>query len=781
MKSFFKFLSRNKAYTAINVLGLAVALMFILIIGAYTWQETYIDTWHSKADRTYLLGVKFGEGPLYYGINWRVQHRLRDRFPEIETSCGVTYQGNRRMVTRPDGENLTAKILYVDSTFYDVFDFRLSQGDKATALVAPNSAVISEAYARSLFGDEDPIGKSLKLEKDSVPVIVTAVMEPMKNTMLIGDDKEPIDMLVRFERVGILNIGKVDRGMNAIMGAAVFFVATPDYDLRQKNKEIEDYLRTFFPIFMEEEYATSSEIVRLDEIHLSDGEGDYLTLGDKPMVKLLFAMGMAILLFAVINYINLTVTQSTRRAKEMATRRLMGDSRMGIVWRLIAESTLVVLFSFFIGLGLAAVAMPYFARLLNVALSLSVLQNPITLVVGLVMLSLTGVSAGIIPAIVISRAKPIDVVRGTFRRTSRAVLSKVFIVLQNAVTVIMLVATFTIYLQLRHLVDAPLGFEYKDRISLWLPGDMKRQLGEAVKNLSCVDKVVYSLGNPINGGYNNSPLWEGNRYPVQIMWGSPDFLDFYGLEVLRDDGGDGYFVNEKFLNDLSLPLDATEIPFGVQGETVTPVRGVLKNFRLRNVLDEPHPIAIQIMEKMDYPWSVDIKIRGDQAEALKQISEVFRSISNGPELIEFAPMPFMEQWIQKRFEREGRIVKIVGIFALVAVIISMLGLVAMSTYYVQQRAREIAVRKVFGSTSGSVLQRLLKSFMTYVAVAIVIAVPVAWWLMSDWLSEYSYRIPLYWWIFAAAGAVCVVISLLSVWLQSWRAASANPVKALYQN
>ena len=568
MKSFFKFLSRNKAYTAINVLGLAVALMFILIIGAYTWQETHIDTWHSKADRTYLPGIVF-DGKVEHGINWRVQQRLRDRFPEIETTCGVTYEGNRRLVTRPDGEDFTAKILYVDSTFYDVFDFQLSQGDRATALRAPNSAVISEAYARSLFGDEDPIGKSLKLEKDTVPVVVTAVMEPMKATMLIGSDKGPIDMLVRYERVGAIDYYKVSDGMQNITGAASFLVAKPGSDLIQKNKEIEDYLKTFFPVFMMEEFEASLNIERLEDTYLSDGDCEYLALGDKSMVKLLFAMGVAILLFAVINYINLTVTQSTRRAKEMATRRLMGNSRMGIVWRLIAESGLVVLFSFFIGLGLAAVAMPYFAQLLNVTLSLSVLLNPITLVVGLIMLSLIGVAAGIIPAIVILRAKPIDVVRGTFRRHSRSVLSKVFIVLQNAVTVIMLVATFTIYLQLHHLVEAPLGFEYKDRISIQLPGNMNRQFGEALKNLSCVEQVVYSMGNPINGGLNNSVVYDGRALSIQIMKGDENWLKFYGIEPERDNGNpDGWFVNHKMLVDLGLPLDAELLPPGsVFGES----------------------------------------------------------------------------------------------------------------------------------------------------------------------------------------------------------------------
>ncbi len=779
MKSFFKFLSRNKAYAAINVLGLAVALMFILIIGAYTWQETHIDTWHSKADRTYVIGLEFGNtGEKYYGNHWRVQQKLRDRYPEIETTCGATRMG-LAMVERPDGEQLTTDVLFVDSTFYDVFDFQLVQGDRATALRDPNSAVVTEEYARRAFGDEDPIGKYLKLEGDSVPVVVTAVMEPMKATMLASGKGR--DMLVRFERMSLYNSSKTDPHMSNGTGSAIFAVTAPGSDLREKTEDIKDYFKTFFWIFQYDDLDVRPLIVPLNEAYIPGAESEVLAQGDQTMIRLLFAMGVAILIFAVINYVNLTIAQSTKRAKEMAVRRLLGNSRKFIALRLIAESCIVVVFSFLIGLGLAAVAMPYASQLLAVKISLAALLNPVTLAVGLVLLSAIGVAAGIIPAVVISRAKPIDVVRGTFRRHSRSVLSKVFIVLQNAATVIMLVATFTIYLQLNHLVKAPLGFEYKDRISLSLPGDLNHRLGEAVKSLSCVEQVVYSSGTPMNGGNNNTINLNGASFSIQIMYGTPGWLDFFGLETIRDDGSSGWYVNEQFLSELSLPDDAKSAPIGVDEDHNLPIRGVLKDFRIRNVLADRHPVTIKIVDQLPEPWSVDIKIKGDQAEAWKQICDVFRGLGDGHELIEYEDEPFMEQTIRRRFEREDRIVKVVGMFALVAIIISMLGLVAMSTYYVQQRAREIAVRKVFGSTSGSVLQRLLRSFMSYVAIAIVIAVPMAWWLMSDWLSEYSYRIPLYWWIFAAAGAVCVVISLLSVWLQSWRAASANPAKALYQN
>ncbi len=788
MKSFFKFLSRNKAYTAINVLGLAVALMFILIIGAYTWQETHIDTWHSKAGRTYTLGLLQDDGLTYNASHWRVGYNLKNRFPEIEDYCAVTRAGGNQVVG-PDGEWHTTSILLVDSTFYSVFDFPLEEGDRASVLKAPNSAVVSRKLAQALFGGDDPIGKTIRLGQNDdsgqlIALTVTGVMEPMKNTMLSGDgmNSEEVELIARFENIRYYNFSQYDEHMSNAAGSLVFIVGAPGSNLEANAQIYNDYAKEFFWI-LKDEYNCRLSVTPLDGLYLSGLDSPGFREGNPMIVKVLFWMGVAILLFAIMNYINLTVAQATGRAKEMATRRLLGDSRKGIILRLIAESCLLVVVAFMIGLGGAALALPYAGQILDVTLHLGVLINPVTLTVGLLMLAAVGVAAGIVPAVIISSVKPIDIVRGTFRRHTKGLWSKILIVAQNVVTIVMLVCTLTMYLQVRHLVEAPLGFEYKDRISIRGLGNQIGPMKRMLESLGCVDMVVLSAGTPFDGGNNNSVVYEGKALSIQIMKGDENWLEFFGIVPERDNGNpDGWFVTHKMLADLGLPLDAELLPPGsVFGESGVPIRGVVPDMRIRNILESEHPIMIKIMSKLDDVWSLDVKIKGDPAEAWRQINEASKEVFNGHELAEFMPRPFMEQEIAEKFAAENRLSVIVGIFTLVAVIISMLGLVAMSTYYVQQRAREIAVRKVFGSTSGSVLQRLLRSFMTYVAVAIVIAVPVAWWLMSDWLSEYSYRIPLYWWIFAAAGAVCVVISLLSVWLQSWRAASANPVKALYQN
>lgn len=786
MKSFFKFLSRNKAYAAINVLGLAIALMFILIIGAYTWQETHIDTWHSKADRIYSLGLFQDNGVITNASHWKVGENLKNRFPEIEDYCAVIQAGGNQVID-PEGEWHSATIMLVDSNFYSVFDFRLEEGDRATVLQAPNSAVITRKLAQELFGNEDPIGQTVKLGQNDEngqlkALIVTGIMEPMRNTMFSEEGSDEVKMLVRFENIRYYNPSISDENMSNAAGANVYLIGAPGNDLKANEKTYHDYAKDFFWI-LKDEYDTKLTVTPLPELYLSGESSSGLRMGDMMMVKVLFWMWVAILLFAIMNYINLTVAQATGRAKEMATRRLLGDSRGGIIRRLIGESALVVVLSFLIGLGGAVVALPFAAQILGVKLHLSVLLNPVTLTAGLVLLAAVSVSAGIVPAVVLSSVKPIDVVRGTFRRRTKGLWSKVLIVAQNVVTIVMLVCTTTMYLQVRHLVEAPLGFEYKDRISIRGLGSQAEPLKKVLEGLSCVDKVIFSRGNPLDGGNNHSVIYEGRSLSIQSMMGDAAWLDFYGIVPDRDNGNpNGLFVNHRMLQDLGLPSDAELLPPGsLFGERGVPIRGVIPDIHIRNILEPEHPITIMIVNNLEDYWTMDVKVKGDPGEAWRQINEASKQVFMGHELAEYMPRPFMEQVLEDRFVAENRLSVIVGIFTMVAVIISMLGLVAMSTYYVQQRSREIAVRKVFGSTSASVLQRLLRSFMTYVVVAIVIAVPLAWWLMSDWLSEYSYHIPLYWWIFVVAGAVCIVISLLSVWLQSWRAASSNPVNALYQN
>lgn len=780
MKSYFIFLKRNKAYAIIDVLGLALSMMFVVLIGAYTWQESHVDTQHSKADRMYFLGLDM-DGKKFLGSNWRVQPILREKFPEIESSTAI-YRHNRTL--EYNDEKFNTNIYLVDSTFYDIFDFELIAGDRNTVLDDPNSVVITEAYARRVFGDENPIGKSMQFQKGEDPVIIAGIMAPMENTALTMLDHTAPDMLVDFSKIRFINSSMYGEEMGNAIGADVVLLTREPIDHIRKAAEYEKGLKDHYWILNLPEDKIRLELLPFKDAYFSEitSAVGNMNNGNLSMLRLLFIAGTVVLVFALMNYINLTVALSTRRAKEMATKRLLGESRTGIIMQLVGESTLLCFVSFAIGFGLALLAEPYASALLDVPVNIIGCLNIVTIGFLIGTILLTGIIAGIAPAWIISSVKPIEIVNGTFRRKNSMVFSKIFIVIQNVVTIVMIASALTINMQVRHLINAPLGYETKGIIRLWSPPNHQLFV-EKVRQLPCVEAVSSCWLSPFDGGNNYTMTHDGRTISFQVFYADSAYMKLLGLELERDNHTTSavkHYINRQALAELGLADDATTFPFN--DETLE-VSGILKDFKIRDVLAEQHPVQIVIGEAgKDFgPWTILIKVTGDETQALDQIKELYIELNESSYSDDIFENCFIEQQIAEQYHLEYNLSVIIFIFAVIAVVISMLGLVAMSSYYVQQRAREIAIRKVMGSTSAEVLSRLVRSFLIYVVAAFVVAIPIIYYLMNRWLADYSYRIEVYWWIYAVSGFCCIIISLLAVYFQSRRAANSNPIKSLYQN
>ncbi len=784
MKSYFKFLSRNKAYTAIDVLGLALSMMFIIIIGAYTWQETHVDSQHSKADRMFLLGLdENGHG--ITGGHWRLIRKLVDQFPEIESGTAIV--SNRRILRTSEGENVVTTVIYADSTFYDIFDFGLVRGDRHKVLSQPNSIVVTEEYARRVWHDEDPIGKTIIFNDEEDPLVVTGIMEPMENTAITSPvyltDKTPVDAIIPFEMVKYFNLSLWSEGMNNAMGAEIVLLGREGSDLAANAGKYHDFAKEFFWILQLPDSNSRLTLVPFKEQYFSGYSSEILARGDAKMVKILFSVGVVILLFALMNYVNLTVALSGYRAKEMATRRLLGAWRGAIIRKLMAESTLLCAVSAAIGALLAWQAWPYAGKLLDTPLSFKSCLTPATAAIFAGIVLLMGVLAGIIPAMLISSAKPIDIVRGSFRRHTKMLFSKVFIVVQNVTTIAMIASAITMYLQIDHIVNAPLGYNTENIMEISNGGDQKqaKEFMRRVEQLAGVEAVAANCGTPVGGGNNNTMTYDGRTISFQTIFGDENFLKIYGIGIERDNHTSNpmkIYLNRQAISELGLDEDAESYPYYDRTETIA---GIVSDFRIRTILDDQHPLRVIILdlvntENENYtPWGFSIKVKGDPDETFGQVKAIFKDVFN---LDYEDQLPYIHQQIEYHYHRERNISTIVSLFAAIAIMISLLGLVAMSTYFVEQRRREIAVKKVFGCESGEMLRKLVLSFMAYVGVAFAIAVPLVYYLMHTWLSDFSYRIDLYWWIYLVAGAACLAISVASVFVQSYRAANANPIKAL---
>ena len=789
MKSYFTFLSRNKTYTAVNIFGLAVSLTFVIIIGLYTWREFSIDRQHGKADRIYAVGLKFDDQQTsYIGSHHAVLRYMKNQFPEIEQTCGFI-SWNMNLIGRD--ETLGANVLETDSTFFDMFDFKLLRGDRRTCLDRRGNMVVTESFARRMFGTDNVVGRAV-VSRDSLHFRITGVVQDFDNTII---DKD-IDAIIDFSYRDKQNPSDTDEYFPMVASwttAAAFIQVREGCDFRQKEKDVQKLFGTFSPTEEKDFLKFGPILIPLDKMYFSGHDyPSYMHLGNFKLVSILAAVALAILLFSIINYINLTVAQSGYRAREMATRRLFGCSKVQVSTNMFFESLVMCLLALAVATALAYASAPYAGRLLDTEISLAPLASPEGLAVITVFTVAVSLVAGMLPAAILSKVKPVEVVRGTFRKQTKMVFSRVFITVQNVITITLLACALIMSMQVVHLVTAPLGFKTENNITIYcgmnFSGGKTDLFIDRIRNLPEVKAVAASTGTPADGGNTNVVKLKGdNDYtPLQLFYATPGFMEIYGISLKHDRHAEGdsiIYLNDMAMKALHMKPTDTHISdrYDAGKLSMFPQNpqfgGVINDIRVCSILMPQRPILILVTDKIESPTDITINVEGDPVEAYAKIKDIYKQVFH-EEIKEYGP-PFVDKQIEDEFKDEIRTTKIVSLFAIVAIVISLLGLVAMSTYFIQQRAREIAVRKVFGSTDGQIQRRLIRSFLAYVGIAFVMAVPVTVHFMSNWIAQYSYRIVWWPWIIAS-GIIVLIISFAAVAVQSRIAARENPVKNIKQ-
>ena len=785
MKSFFIFLSRNKGYTLINFFGLSVSLMFVMLIGLYTWQEKSIDRQVAHADRIEALCMSFNGTNECEGIHHYVGTQLRRHYPEIESACGVCQ--NNSWVSC-GGDYLSASLLSVDTTFFHVFDYKLLEGDRNTCLTADNSAVLTESFARKLFGAANPMGQTVTID-DTIRFRVTGIIQDLDNTVFCHTD-----MLTNFSRAKLYNMANTDeafvKGAINFMGSSVFLLMRPGHSFIGRSRELTKFISTFWPNFNTGSWKCEVFTTPFSHLYLSklDTNNDVTRRGNPTLINILMLATLAILLFAVTNYINLTVALSGRRAREMATRQLFGATRRSVFAKLVAESTLLCFAAWMVAVVLAVVLAPVMGHQLDTTLQVSRLFSPACIALSLLLIAVIGTLSGIIPGLITSRVKPIEIIKGTFVHQTKMVLGRIFIVFQNIITITMLGCALVMLAQLRHLVNAPLGFN-KDNvlvITTFDSGhpDAVHTFMDLLRRESCVSAVSASMGTPLDGGNNNTFAFNGKAVSMQFFITDPYFMNVYGLTLK---GGckpqaHHFYINHEAEAEIKniMGIRPQELlrknPF-YYADSLDTYGGRMNEFLIDNIQREQHPMFIDIQPHVDYPWAISIKVKGDPQTAFNTVADVYHTAFH--KVMTDDDAKYADRIIQDKFHQEQQTSHLVALFAFMAILISLLGLVAMATYYIGQRAKEIAIRKVFGSTGAQVRRRLIRTFMQYVAIAFVIGSLLTVWLMQHWMSQFSYRAVWWPWIFVA-GAVVFAVSLLAVFVQSWKAGNENPVNNIKQ-
>lgn len=763
-RAFLNFLGRNKLYTAINIFGFSISLMFVILLVTYTRQEYAVDQFHSNKERIFRLCNETDAcfAPL-------IGRDLKARYPEIETYVRLFETDE---VATAGERHLKAKILLSDPDFFRMFSFRLAEGDTAQVLRSKNGALLSESFARNLFPEGNYLDKTVTIKGESVPV--TGILRPFGNSQFVTPD-----VMLSFEEWAPLVYGwdsVLKRGY-ASASFPLYLMLKPHADLSAKMPDMLSHLKTYYWPY-KDDHARELTIIPLTEVYLSNPlyASEQIRIGSKTLINTFFSVAILILLFAVINYINLSTAQFESRAREMAVRRLLGCSRKALFTRLIVESVLLCILSLLIALLLAGIAEPVFNRILQTHISVSNLFSASNLGIGVVAIILLGLLTGVIPASVITRARPIDVVRGSFRHKTKMVYNKLLIGFQYLITIVLLGCTLTMSRQINMMQHADLGFDTANKLYLSIP-DLNPSQSAGLKNqllqIAGVENVALVRGVPMLGFNNTSDTWHDRPISIQRFEGDSSYLKIMGFHILRDNRTDdrkAIWLNETAMQAMELPDSASYCEY-----FKCPIAGIVQDFRYRDLTHPAEPCIIEHMQDNYWPWACIIQLTNlDSPVTLRTIERVYRGHTGG------MPCEYKtyDEVMHQQYAAQQRMSDILFGFTLVAILISALGILAMATYFIRQRSMEIAVRKVFGSTNREVLQRLVLHFVRYVLAAFVIAVPVIWYLMHDWLSQYVLRIPLSWTIFALAGLTALAIAVATVFGQSWRATNSNPVDAI---
>ncbi len=772
MKSYLKFLSRNKLYTAIEFLGLSVALAFVIISFCYVVQQYGVTRENPDRERIYAVGTKDMNNS--YGTKSVIDGKL----PEVE--CVTHFQFISDQLISVGEQNFIGNTLVLDEEFFSIFPVKFKDGGPEL-LAQHNAAFISEKLARQL--NFNPMSHQLITGDDTLN-IVGIIAD--KGSLLLPD----FDVVYNYDEASSSYLKMYRKNaFTWFTNIGTFIKVRPDVN----RDELAEKLKALYTESFQKSYDEAA-LVRMDELFFSDYHTG-LQKGDRSMLRTMIIIGLLLLVSALLNYINLNVALIGKRAKEMASRRLLGAQRSDIVWKFLGESMMFTIGCFVVGLLIANALTPTVNRLLHsdVAISIPLIIHYIAAY--LLIIVVVSLLAGVLPAIIIAKAQPIDVVRGTFRFRNRTVLSKVFIVVQNVITIVLIAIVLTMELQMYHMENRDMGLNLKNLYFLSSELDVtteKEAMVEDLRALPCVKELASSDHIPgvVRMAFGLGKLHETEKNTmVPILQCDTAAFRMFGFEV-----------KEKFLEPDKHTFWITEttaagmtgLPYGNNNfDTIkmwqdnyvgNDVCGVISDFKMRNALhatDEDYVLVFG-NEDWDPQRSLLMEIVGDHKEVKRAIDAIYKKHSENVFGTYLEPdfNDFVEDVIAAQYGSTRRQMRLIELIMAVSVILSLLGLVAMSTHFASEREKTIAIRKVFGGTMQSEIRRNLKEYIIMMLIANAIAIPVAVWLCGRYLEDFAYRIPAYWWIFAIATVLSFIIAIGSVLWQIVSVAKVNPVMAL---
>lgn len=778
-------LIRNKSFSVINILGLTIGLACSLLILLWVQDERSVDNFHANGDRLYMIyETQFIDGRKdggYYtpGI---LANELKRVVPEIEYATNISWVASEtdRMTFEAENKIMKFNGCYSDSDYFKMMSYPLLKGNVQTSLNSPVSLAISETMAKAFFGSaETAFGKTMKFENDK-NLQVTAIFADLPQNV-----STKFDWMLNWPTFLDINTWAKDWGNN---GPNTLVMLRKDADPKKVEAKIKKFLAPYNKQFSKS-FRIELGMQRYGDYYLNnifkDGE---IAGGRSEYVRLFSIVAIFILVIACINFMNLTTARSAKRSKEIGVRKVAGAVRGALVRQFLSEAMMITALSVGLALMLLVMVLPYFNQLTGKQIALP-LSNNIFWISLVVLTLVTGLVAGSYPAIFLSSFKPITVLKGTLKFSNNSVLfRKVLVVSQFVISFVLISGTILVTRQVNYIQKMKLGYDRENLLVIPIEGEMrpKYQLfkEQALKEKGV--KYISRMGEtPTNVGSTTGGIdWEGKDHNTTPMFrNTPVGYDYVktmnlqlvaGRDISKDFASDsfGYLVNESAVKIMGYkdPIGKPLTQWGNKGTIV----GVLKDYHFSSAYSSIMPLVLKNGEK---EWWGNIVVRteaGKTKEALAGLESVWKKINpKFPFTYSFA-----DEEYNKLYRSEQTVSSLSAWFAFLGIFVSCLGLLGLAMFTVEQRTREIGIRKVLGAGAASLLSLISKQFILLVVIALLIASPLAWWAMNNWLQSFAYGVGIEWWIFVLAGAGMIVVALITVTFQSIRAVFMNPAKSL---
>lgn len=776
----FRNLWRNKAFSVINIFGLSVGLTCCMLIFLYTMDEVSYDRFHAKAAHIYHLVVddKAPDGQVrkFSGTGDMPGPIFKRQLPEVEDF--VRIYGTSYTVKRGN-EVFDQVALFVDSNFFSVFTFPLLYGKPQNALNDPHSVVLSEEIAEKYFGKEDPVGKTLDLKVDNQfqPFTVTAVTK-----------KSPQNSSIKIKMLLTKSLRGVEQQWHSFF-QNTFLVIKPGTDIRQLNAKINKIYQGDAASEIKQSADKGIKTYSLQPLLAMHTSTDYpadngLSDASNPIYSyILTGIALFILAIACINFVNLTVARSLKRAKEIGIRKVMGSRRKQLIIQFLGESFALSFMAFVLALVLVQMALPLFNTLANKALAFSYLFS-FKLVAGYVSIFLlTGLLAGFYPAWVLSGFNPVQSLYNRTQYAGKNYLSKGLIILQFTLATFLIISTIIIYSQFNYLMNFDLGYNDKNVVSISAFSLDKGKLA-LFKTELLKDPNILNITAETRGLWGTEVHINGEQqFPLDLAHIDEDYMPLFQVPIVKGrnfsktriaDGSNSVLVNEAFVKKAGWknPIGQTVDFFHDQKKYQ--VVGVVKDAYFQSLSEKMSPILYSM--KPEYPFD-DIFVRindKNKPETLNRIQQEFKA--------EFPSIVYQYQFkdaeVAQQYDKEAKWKQIVTFGAVLAIFISCIGLFGLATLSAERRKKEIGIRKVFGASVQEIVKALSADFAVLVLISAVLSAPAAWWAMHKWLQNYPCRIHMNAWIFLSATVLVLFIAVVTVSFQTIKAAVANPVNSL---